>query len=311
MKRILTLIFFIGCLAEISAQQLTQYSNFVYNYLQYNPAVAGTAPCLDIKFGFRKQWTGIPDSPQTIFANAHGKIGGKKKISNFHGIGVTVENDQAGPFAYSSLHALYAYHMRLSRRYTLSTGAGVGFSQYRIDYSNMILENQTDEPLITGAINDFVFPVINFGLWLYRDDRFYGISVRNIGTRSVKGIPDGAGKLQAHWTFANGYAVKLGDDLTFKPALLLNYVAKSKASLEGQGMMDYKEKFAVGIGARSGHGFTALVKVTALQYVTLAYAFDITANKLRYDGKNSHEIMIGIRACKSANPLHVPCSAYD
>lgn len=306
----MTLLCFIGCLAEGSSQQLPQYSNFVYNYLQYNPAVAGTAPCLDLKFGFRRQWTGIPDSPQTIFANAHGKIGGKKKISNFHGIGATVENDQAGPFAYTALNFMYAYHMRLSRKYTLSTGASLGFSQFRIDYSDMRLEDQANDLAIVGAVNDFVFPIINFGLWLYRDDRFYGLSVRSIGARSIDGIEEG-GKLKAHWTFANGYAVKLGDDLTFKPAVLLNYVAQSKASLEGQGMMDYKEKFALGIGARSGHGFSGLLKITALQYVTLAYAFDITANKLRYDGKNSHEIIIGIRACKSQNPLHVPCSAYD
>jgi type IX secretion system PorP/SprF family membrane protein len=310
MKRIIFIISLIACIAEARSQQLPQYSNFVYNYLQYNPAVAGTAPCLDIKFGFRRQWTGIPDSPQTIFANAHGKVGGKKRTGNFHGIGVNIENDQAGPFAYSSLNALYAYHMRVSRKYTLSVGASLGFSQYRIDYSSMRLEDQAAEPLIVGAVNDFIFPIVNFGLWLYRDTKFYGISVRSIATREVDGIKEG-GKLQSHWTFANGYAKKLGDDLTFKPAFLLNYVAKSKASLEFQGMMDYKEKFALGIGARSGHGFSALMKITALNYVSLAYAFDITANKLRYDGKNSHEIIIGIRACKSVNPLHVPCSAYD
>jgi len=310
MKRSIFILLITLLAVATSAQQLPHYSNFVYNYLQYNPAVAGTAPCLDIKFGFRKQWTGLPETPQTIFANAHGKIGGKKKTSNFHGIGVAIENDKAGPFGYSSLHLLYAYHMRLSRKYTLSTGLGLGFSQFRINYSDMIMEDQANDLAIVGAVNDFVFPIVNFGLWLYRDDRFYGVSVRSIGARSIEGIQDG-GKLQAHWTFANGYATKLGDDLTFKPALLLNYVARSKPSLEGQAMMDYKDKFALGLGARSGHGFTALIKVSAINYLTLAYAFDITANKMRYDGKNAHEIIIGIRSCKSANPLHVPCSAYD
>ncbi len=310
MKRVLPIILLACCALQSQSQQLPQYSHFVYNYLQYNPAVTGTAPCLDLKFGFRKQWTGIENSPQTIFANAHGKIGGKKKLSNFHGIGALIENDEAGPFAYTSLHLMYAYHMRMSRKYTLSAGLGLGFSQFRINYSDFRMENQSADPVIVGAINDFIFPKVNFGLWLYRDDRFYGVSVRSIASRGVDGVSSG-GKMQAHWTFANGYAVKLGDDLTFKPALLVNYVAQSKASLEGQGLMEYKEKFGLGIGARSGHGFSALLKVSAIRYVTIAYAFDITANKLRYDGKNAHEIIIGIRACKSTNPLHVPCSAYD
>lgn len=310
MKRTIAIILLINCITDGWSQQLPHYSNFVYNYMQYNPAVVGTAPCLDMKIGFRKQWTGIPNSPQTIFANVHGKIGGKKKTSNFHGIGAMIENDEAGPFAYSSLHLLYAYHMRMTRKYTLSAGIGLGFSQFRINYSDMFLEDQANDPVIVGSVNDFRFPMINFGLWLYRDDRFYGMSMRSISTGSVEGI-QGDGKLQTHWTFANGYAVSLGDDLTFKPAILLNYVTQSKPSLEGQAMMDYKEKLALGIGARSGHGFSALLKVSVLKYVTLAYAFDITANKLRYDGKNAHEIIIGVRACKSTDPLHVPCAAYD
>ncbi len=310
MKRIGWILVAVVMATSAKAQQLPQYSHFVYNYLQYNPAVAGTAPCLDLKFGFRKQWTGIPDSPQTIFVNVHGKLGGKKKISNFHGVGATIDSDKAGPFAFTNLNLLYAYHMRMSRKYTLSTGVSLGFSQFRLNYSQLIMENQAADPTIVGNINAMVFPIVNFGLWLYRDDRFFGLSMRTLAPRKIEGISSG-GKLQTHWTFANGYAVELGDDLTFKPALLLNYVAKSKPSLEGQALMDYKDIVAVGLGARSGHGFSALLKVSALKYVTLAYAFDITANKLRYDGKNGHEIIIGIRACKANNPLHVPCSAYD
>lgn len=310
MKKIVAAILFLGFIVESNAQQIPLYSNFVYNYLQYNPAVVGTAPCLDLKFGFRKQWTGIPSSPQTIFANVHGKLGGKKELSNFHGIGAAIENDQAGPFAYSTLHALYAYHMRLSRKYTLSAGAGIGFSQYRIDYSWMVMEDQLNDPTITGAINDFIFPMVNFGLWLYRYDKFYGLSIRNIAGRAVDGV-DGGGKLKPHWTFANGYATKMADDFMFKPAFLINYVPQSKLSIEGQAMIEYRDVVGLGVSARTGHGVSALFRITVLQYVSLAYAFDLTANKLRYDGKNSHEVILGIRACKSADPRLVPCAAYD
>lgn len=311
MKRIVVLLICLGTFAQMQSQQFPQYTNFVYNYLQYNPAVAGTAPCLDLKFGFRKQWTGIPDTPQTIFANAHGKIKGKKKKENrFHGVGATIETDKAGPFSYVSLSLLYSYHMPVSRKYTLASGVGVGFSQFNIDYSSMILEDQAAETVISGAVNDFVVPVVNFGFWLYSEKKFYGVSMRSIYSRPVDGV-NGEGKLQTHWTFANGYAKKLSEDVNFKPAVLLNYVAQSKPSLEGQVMFDYKDVIALGVAARSGHGISGLFKLSVMRYVTLAYAFDLTANKMRYDGKNSHEIMIGIRACREPNPLHVPCAAYD
>jgi len=308
MKKWIAVIFLLGVMNHFHAQQLTQFTYFTYNYLQYNPAVAGTAPCLDLKFGVRKQWKGFPGSPTTAFANLHGKIGKEKKF-RFHGLGATIENDDSGPFSYTALNLVYAYHMRLSNKYYLSAGIGVGFNQYRIDYGEMILEQQSIDPAISGSVNDFVFPAFNAGLWLYRSDRFYGLSVRNLNSPKIDGT---AGtRLTRHWTFANGYAMRISEELSFKPAFLLNYAGKSRSSIDAQFLLDFKDMIAIGIAARSGHGFSALMKLSMLKYVTIAYAYDITVNKIRYDGASTHELILGIRACTKANPLHVPCAAYD
>jgi hypothetical protein len=91
----------------------------------------------------------------------------------------------------------------------------------------------------------------------------------------------------------------------------LNYVGKSKPSLEGQAMLEFKKVIAVGIAGRSGHGGSALLKLDALPFLTIAYAYDITANRLRYAATNSHEITLGFRACGLKERNHVPCAAYD
>jgi type IX secretion system PorP/SprF family membrane protein len=308
MKKILLLIILFSVSQVSRAQQLAHFSYFTYNYLQYNPAVAGTAPCLDLKFGMRRQWKGFEGAPTTIFANLHGKIGKDSKFK-ITGVGATVENDDAGPFSYTAINLCIAHHRKLSNKYFFSAGIGLGFAQYGIEYGELNLEFQSADPAITGSVNDFVLPTINGGLWLYRSDRFYGLSVRNLNNPKIEG-PENT-QLRRHYTLANGYAMRLTEELTFKPAFLLNYVGRSRSSLEAQLLLNYKDRVDVGIGGRSGHGFSALLRLSVVKHVTVAYAYDITMNKIRYNGASTHEIIIGIRACKEGNPLHVPCAAYD
>ena len=151
--------------------------------------------------------------------------------------------------------------------------------------------------------------MFNAGLWLYRSDRFYGLSVRSLNNKSIDGLTDG--QVRRHITFANGYATRISQELTFKPAFLINYVGKSRPSIDGQLVLSFKDMVDVGIGARSGHGFSALLKLSAIRYVTIGYAYDVTMNKIRYVSGSSHEIVVGIRACKEGNKMYVPCAAYD
>jgi type IX secretion system PorP/SprF family membrane protein len=308
MKKVLLLVITVFLVTVAQAQQLSHFSYFTYNYLQYNPAVAGTAPCLDLKFGMRRQWKGFEGAPTTIFANLHGKIGKESKFK-ITGVGATVENDDAGPFSYTAVNVCLAHHRKLSNKYFFAAGLGLGFAQYGIEYGEMSLEFQSADPAISGAVNDFVLPTVNAGIWLYRSDRFYGLSVRNLNGPRIEG-PENT-RLNRHYTLANGYAIRLTEELTFKPAFLINYVGRSRSSLEAQLLLNYKDRVDVGLGARSGHGFSALLRLSVVKYVTLAYAYDITMNKIRYNGASTHEIIIGIRACKEGNPLHVPCAAYD
>jgi type IX secretion system PorP/SprF family membrane protein len=304
-RAIIALLWIFG--SNVQAQQLPHYTNFTYNYLNYNPAVTGSTPCLEARVGYRKQWTGFQGAPTTGYVNVHNKFGQRRY--NFHGLGVMVENDTYGPFGTTSLVANYAYHMKLTKGYSLSSGIGVGFSQYRLGLVGITMPDIEIDPVIGNSLGSIVAPTVNFGLWLYRKDRFYGLSVRQLTQPKVKGLPDT--QMRRHYTLAYGKAVQLNDKFTFKPAALLNYVGNSKPSIEGQAMLDYKKVIAIGIAGRSGHGGSALVKLDALPYLTIAYAYDITANRLRYAATNSHEITLGFRACGLKERNHVPCAAYD
>ncbi|MBM3447616.1 MAG: type IX secretion system membrane protein PorP/SprF [Bacteroidetes bacterium] len=292
---------------SMEAQQLPQYTFFTYNYLNYNPAVTGNTPCLEAKVGYRMQWAEYEGAPRTGYVTVHNKFGVRRY--NFHGIGAYVETDNAGQFGYTSLHANYAYHLKLTKGYSLSTGIGVGFMQYRFGYVGINMPQLVDDPAVQGSVGDIIFPVFNFGMWLYRKDKFFGISVRQLTSPKVDGFADT--RLKRHYTFAYSRALQVGDDFSFKPAILVNYVGKSKPSLEGQALLEYKRKVAIGLAARSGHGVSGLVKLDVLPYLTVAYAYDITANRIRLASYNTHEITLGFRACGMKQKNHVPCAAYD
>jgi type IX secretion system PorP/SprF family membrane protein len=264
--------------------------------MNYNPAVVGTTKCLESRIGYRQQWLGFENAPSTGFVNMHGKFG--KGKFNFHGIGIAAMNDQAGPFGMTEAQVMYSFHLRMAKKYYWSNGIGIGFNQYSVDYGVMSFEDQVNELSIDRPLNTFVFPIINYGSWLYRDDRFYGLSVRNLNAKKISGL--GNSRLNAHWTIALGRAIKINKELIFKPALLFNYVGKSRISFDSQFLLEFKEKISLGLGARNGHGVSAMLKISAL-----------TANKIRYDGPTSHELTLGFRACKDKGKYEVPCAAYE
>lgn len=309
MRKFITIAFVLAGFSA-GAQQLTQYSHYVLNYFAMNPAVAGSSPCLDMKMGYRRQWAGIEGAPSSAFANLHGNFG--KKKHNFHGIGGQVESDDAGPLSYTSMAIAYAYHLKVSRKYMLSLGVSAGFMQYRIDAAGLVLPDVQfgNDPAFTGASSDFVLPIVNTGLWLYSEDRFYGFAIRNVSNNQVEDIGL-ATRIVPHFSFTHGRAIEMNDGFMFKPSAQLKYVGSSRLSIDANAMIDYKSKVELGLGFRSESGLVGLFRVDLFKYVTLAYAYDHSLSRMRLGGRHSHEIVLGIKACALGESRATHCAAYD
>ena len=74
--------FFSICATQLRAQQIEQYTQYVFNHFSVNPAVAGSKDCIDVRLGFRKQWVGFPGAPTTGWATVQGTIRPKGKPFN-------------------------------------------------------------------------------------------------------------------------------------------------------------------------------------------------------------------------------------
>lgn len=295
----------------VGAQQLPQYTHYVLNYFQQNPAVAGTKSCLALNLGYREQWVGFEGAPKTAFVNLHGKFGESR--FNFHGVGALVETDDTGPLSFTSVAFAYAYHGRVNRKAMLSFGASVGFMQYRVDLGAITLPQTgtlNDPALNQGRSTEFVVPQIDFGMMYYKEDRFIGVTIRQL-TRNTLGSVGINSRIQNHFILAGGKVIKLDGSFTFKPSFNLRYTAQSKPALDITAMMDYSEKVALGIGLRNGNGVSGLFRVNLYRYIDVGYAYDFTVSKIRFDGRHTHELVLGIKACGGNEGQAIPCSAYD
>src|ERR1700712_607269 len=58
-----------------AAQQLPQYTQYVFNNYLLNPAVSGIENYTDAKLGYRSQWTGLNGAPVTSFLTINAPIG--------------------------------------------------------------------------------------------------------------------------------------------------------------------------------------------------------------------------------------------
>lgn len=312
MRLTYTLFLLLLAITGAQAQQTPMFSHYTLNYLQINPAVAGSQPCLDMRMGYRRQWTGMPEGPRTAFGNIHGNFG--KKKDNFHGIGVTVFTDDAGPLGGTGMNLVYAYHFRVNRKYMLSAGVGMGFTQYRFDVGNITLPDVqliNDPAFDNRAASEFIFPQVQFGLWLYRDDRFYGFAVHNLLENNI-GIIGLDSRLVRHYSLAAGYALKMQDGFSFKPSAHLQFAPGIPLSLDMTAMLDYKKKFELGAGFRTQSGIVGLVRFDLFKYVTLGYAYDHALSRIRFNGRHTHEIVLGLKACALGETQRtVPCAAYN
>ncbi len=141
MKIKLTIIALLLWGANVKAQQLTFFSQYMVDNYNVNPAAAGAYDYMPISLQIRQQWVGFNEAPGTQQLSAH------MKIQDHHGAGLRFYNEKLGPLNRISVQGSYAYHIEIDRDQHLSLGLSFMMNQHRLDGSNFNLNSQTDQVL--------------------------------------------------------------------------------------------------------------------------------------------------------------------
>src|SRR6478609_424201 len=97
------------------AQQQGQYSQYMLNYYLINPAVAGTEDFIDLKSGYRMQYTGWNGAPRNYYVSGHtalNKVNLRRTAgvsrSPHHAVGAVFSGQKIGLFSHNTFYVSYA-----------------------------------------------------------------------------------------------------------------------------------------------------------------------------------------------------------
>jgi type IX secretion system PorP/SprF family membrane protein len=307
LKKYSLVIAFSLCFQWLWGQQLTQYTNFIFNYQLVNPAATGYTTCTEIKSNYRQQWSGIDGAPKTTNVFIHGRLRAMRNA--FQGLGANIESDAYGAFGATSLMVNYAYHTRVSKGYNLAGGIALGLTQIRIDYSKINFADPYNETVINGVVSDYIFPNINAGVWLYRGDRFYGLSIKSLTNSPIDGLQ--TGRYNRHYSIVYGKYIKISKELAFKPSFMFRWVKGTRPAIDAQALLTYRKRYSLGFAARNGHGVSGIVKFDLYRQLSVSYAYDLTLNRLKYGSYHTHEISLALKTCAILGKEKELCAAYE
>lgn len=309
--QLLMIIFFGG---HGFTQQTEHYTQYEYNQFAFNPAVAGTKSCLDIRSGYRFQWVGIDGAPQTGFINAHAPLRFKKSNAYAygpkHGVGGQIKRDVFGPFSFLQVELAYALHIPINRSWNLSFGTSLGIKQGVFNANEVTTE--VSDPAIPGSSQTYlVFPDGKAGLWLADKKTYFGFSIHNLYGQTMKNVGNN-NDFQRHFYFTAGksYRVKAGWALI--PSVFFMKTKNTPLDFHLSVLADKDNKLAFGLGLRRTDAITFQCRVKLFNFVSIGYSFDFVISKLAGDMWYSHEITGGFNSCSNyGNSSTTDCPAFE
>jgi type IX secretion system PorP/SprF family membrane protein len=149
MRRLFTrLLFAVPLILSLTAQaQDIHFSQFYSAPLLLNPAMTGNvAESYRVALSYRNQWASIPAPYSTVAASVDASLLGCQLGVDHVGVGLAISNDRSGDGLLNDFTSMLslAYHKGLDpeRRYMLSLGGQVGYTQKSIDITKLLFERQ-------------------------------------------------------------------------------------------------------------------------------------------------------------------------
>ncbi|MBW6500016.1 MAG: type IX secretion system membrane protein PorP/SprF [Bacteroidales bacterium] len=289
MRRITNIFFWLSIPLCLSGQLTPVINQYVLNPLTINPSYAGARGALNIAALYRKQWTGIAGSPETITLLIDAPVRDDKV-----GLGLIIINDKIGVTKETRFITNYAYKIDVGKG-TLSFGLGAGLITTNTAWSDLVVLDQGDEFYLISP-RRFVVPGFSFGTYYSNNNYFLGFSIPKFLSYKFNfeinkysfNIDPG----QYNYMLTAGFVRNLSSKLKFLPSSLLNYRPGEKILYDINAHFSYLDRFWAGGSYRNGRSVAGLLQVEVNNQIRVAYIYDFDNSKLRKYSNGSHEIML-------------------
>jgi len=268
------------------SQQDSQYTQYMYNTINVNPAYAGSRDVLSIFGMYRTQWVGLDGAPDTGVFALH------SPVSERVGLGLSFVNDRIGISDESTISVDFSYTIPVSENYKLAFGLKGTAHLLNVDYSKLNTYNPVDG-LLQNNIDNRFSPNIGAGVYLYSDKFYAGLSVPNMleTEHFDDNIQSTAGE-RMHGYLITGYVFDLTDNIKFKPAVLAKAVKGAPLQTDVTANFLFNEKFVLGVAWRWDAAISGLAGFQIDNNWFIGYAYDAETTRLANYNSGSHEIFL-------------------
>jgi type IX secretion system PorP/SprF family membrane protein len=304
-KRLIVLVLILLSGASY-AQQDSQFTQYMYNTINVNPAYAGSREAMSVFALHRSQWVGLEGAPETNAVSINTPING----SNV-GLGISVINDRIGPSDENNIAVDLSYSIHTSETYKLSFGLKASANLLNIDFTKLKIYNASD-PRYQNNVDNKFSPNIGAGLYLHSENSYIGLSIPNfLETKHFdKYAGSGASSFMAkesmHYYFIAGHVFDLSGDVKFKPSVLTKIVKGAPLQVDVSGNFLINEKFTAGLSYRWSAALSAMVGFQASTSWFIGYGYDLETTKLANYNSGSHEIFLRYELFKKYDRIVSP-----
>ena len=281
------------------AQQDAQFTQYMYNTININPAYAGSRGVLSIFALHRTQWVGLDGAPVTNTVSVNTPLN-----ANNLGLGVSLVNDKIGPTHENTLSADLSYTVPTSETFKLSFGIKATANLFDLDVSR--LNPADDDPSLHDYSNKFT-PNIGAGVYLHSDKAYVGFSVPNfIESKRYDDNEVAIFKEKINYYLIAGYVFDLKNDIKFKPAVLTKIVAGAPLQVDVSANFMFMNKFVVGAAYRWSAALSAMVGFQVSEGLYIGYGYDHETTNLNHYNSGSHEIFLRYELFNNSNKIITP-----
>ncbi|MFL1894588.1 type IX secretion system membrane protein PorP/SprF [Aquimarina sp. 2-A2] len=267
------------------AQQLPQYTQYMYNTMSINPAYAGSNDRIEASLLHRSQWVGIDGAPQTQVLTLNGKFFDKI------GLGFNIFNDKIGPSSQIDINFAFSYHLKLNATVKLGLGVNAGMDVLSIDWSKgEIYENE--DSIFNENISK-LRPIIGAGSYIFGEQWYAGISASNfIKSQRYDDNEEILVERSVHYYLLGGYVFQITPQLKMKPATMVKLTEGAPFTFDISTNFLIQEKLTLGASYRFDDAVSGLAGFQVSNTFYVGYGYDYSISNLSKYNSGSHEIIL-------------------
>lgn len=269
-----------------NAQQDAQYTQYMYNTVNVNPAYAGSRGVMSIFGLHRTQWVGLDGAPVTNSLAFNTPLKDSKV-----GIGLSFVNDKIGPTTQSDISADISYTIQTSETYNLSFGIKASANLFNLDKNKLNIYDPNE--LVLMDLDNFFTPNFGAGVYLHSDKSYLGLSVPNFFNSkrySDNDVQVYAQRMNIY--LIGGYVFDFNSNIKFKPSFLGKVVEGAPLQIDLSGNFLINEKIVLGAAWRWSAAGSLMAGFHISDQMFIGYGYDLETTRLNNYNSGSHELFL-------------------